>query len=65
MPNPLLSMGGNAIGDAGNGFPLGITGVYATNRIAGAYLKGNKHFEVSSGAIIAPPPPPPDSTQPP
>jgi hypothetical protein len=57
MPNPLLSMGGNAIGDAGNGFPLGITGVYATNRIAGAYLKGNKHFEVSSGAIIAPPPP--------
>jgi streptogramin lyase len=57
MPNPLLSMNGTPIGDAGNGFPLGITGVYATNRIAGAYLKGNKHFEVSSGAIIAPPPP--------
>lgn len=59
MPNPLLSSDGTPIGDAGNGFPSGLTGVYAANRIAGAYLKGNKHFEVTSGAIIAQPSPPP------
>lgn len=56
MPNPLLSSDGTPIGDAGNGFPSGMTGVYATNRIAGAYLQGNKHFEMASGAIIAAPP---------
>ena len=56
MPNPLLSVDGTPIGDAGNGFPSGLTGVYATQRIAGAYLKGNKHFEFHSGAITAPPP---------
>jgi hypothetical protein len=55
MPSPILSADGNSIGDAGNGFPSGMTGVYATNRIAGAYLKGNKHFEVTSGAVIAQP----------
>jgi hypothetical protein len=55
MPNPILSLEGEPIGDAGNGFPSGMTGVYETNRIAGAYLKGNKHFEVTSGAVIAPP----------
>jgi hypothetical protein len=57
MPNPLLS-GGTPLGDAGNGFPSGLTGVYADNRIAGAYLRlrGNKHFELRSGAVIAPPP---------
>lgn len=38
-----------------NPFPSGMTGVYSANRIAGAYLFTNKHFEVSSGAIIAPP----------
>lgn len=58
MPNPLLSADGTPIGDAGNGFPSGMTGVYATNRVAGAHLKGNKHFEVTSGAVIAQPPPP-------
>lgn len=56
MPNPVLSSDGTPIGDAGNGFPTGMTGVYATNRVAGAYLKGNKHFELESGAVIAPPP---------
>jgi hypothetical protein len=65
MPNPLLSLNGTPIGDAGNGFPSGMTGVYATNRIAGAYLKGNKHFELRSGAVIAPPSHPPDGTHPP
>jgi len=55
MPNPLLSLGGAPSGDAGNGFPSGLTGVYGGNRIAGAYLKGNKHFEVTSGAIIGSP----------
>jgi streptogramin lyase len=65
MPNPLLSVYGTPIGDAPlNGFPSGLTGVYghAKNRVAGAYLRGNKHFELTSGAIIAPPPddaPPP------
>jgi len=59
MPNPLLSLNGIPMGDAGNGFPSGMTGVYATNRIAGAYLKGNKHFELRSGAVIAPPHHPP------
>src|SRR5207249_12090880 len=44
MPNPLLSVDGTPTGDAGNGFPSGLTGVYAANRIAGAYLKGTKHF---------------------
>jgi len=58
MPNPVLSTNGDPIGDAGNGFPSGMTGVYATHRVAGAYLKGNKHFEVTSGAIIATPLPP-------
>jgi hypothetical protein len=60
MPNPLLSPDGTPVGDAGNGFPSGLTGVYAGNRIAGAYLRGGKHFEVESGAVVAPPPPPPD-----
>jgi streptogramin lyase len=55
MPNPALSINGMPIGDLGNGFPSGMTGVYAANRIAGAYLKGNKHFELRSGAVIAPP----------
>jgi hypothetical protein len=55
MPNPLLSLDGTALADAGNGFPSGLTGVYANNRIAGAYLKGNKHFEVTSEAIVAAP----------
>ena len=55
MPNPILSSDGTPIGDAGNGFPSGLTGVYAGNRIAGAYLKGNKHFEVTSGAVVAAP----------
>jgi hypothetical protein len=64
MPNPLLSPDGMPIGDAGNGFPSGMTGVYSGNRIAGAYLRGNKHFEVQSGAIIAPPPPPPPDHEP-
>lgn len=59
MPNPILSANGDPIGDAGNGFPSGMTGVYARNRIAGAYLKGDKHFEVTSGAVIAQPPSPP------
>jgi hypothetical protein len=58
MPNPLLSLGGTPTGDAGNGFPSGLTGVYGGNRIAGAYLRGNKHFELQSGAVIAPPHPP-------
>lgn len=58
LPNPILSVNGDPIGDAGNGFPSGMTGVYATHRVAGAYLKGNKHFEVTSGAIIATHPPP-------
>lgn len=58
MPNPLMSAYGTPIGDAGNGFPSGLTGVYGTNRVAGAYLRANKHFEVTSGASIAPPPPP-------
>lgn len=62
MPNPLLSADGTPIGDAGNGFPSGMTGVYATARVAGAYLDGNKHFELRSGAIVAPPPPPPAGT---
>ena len=53
MPNPLLSFDGAALGEAGNGFPSGLTGVYANTRIAGSYLKGNKHFEVTSDAIIA------------
>jgi hypothetical protein len=55
MPNPLLSADGAALADAGNGFPSGLTGVYASNRIAGTYLKGNKHFEVTSEAIVAAP----------
>jgi hypothetical protein len=59
MPNPALSMNGTPIGNAGNGFPSGMTGVYGDNRIAGAYLKGNKHFELQSGAVIAPPHPAP------
>ena len=62
MPNPALSSDGTPLGDAGNGFPSGLTGVYAGNRIAGTYLKGNKHFELTSGAVVAvsttPPPPP-------
>jgi hypothetical protein len=58
MPNPLLSYDGTPIGDAGNGFPSGLTGVYGTNKIAGAYLRGNKHFELQSGAVIATPQPP-------
>jgi len=62
MPNPILSSDGTPIGDAGNGFPSGLTSVYAANRIAGAYLKGNKHFEVTSGAIIAGPSPPSNGT---
>lgn len=62
MPNPILSSDGTPIGDAGNGFPSGLTGIYAANRIAGAYLKGNKHFEVTSGAIIARPSPPSNGT---
>jgi hypothetical protein len=53
MPNPLLSSDGTPFGDAGNGFPSGLTGVYASNRIAGTYLQGNKHFEVTSDAIVA------------
>jgi hypothetical protein len=57
MPNPLLSVNGIPTGDAGNGFPSGLTGVYANNRIAGAYLRGNKHFELQSAAVIAPPRP--------
>lgn len=65
MPNPLLSADGTPIGDAGNGFPSGMTGVYAANRIAGAYLRGNKHFELQSGAVIATPAPPSDGTHPP
>lgn len=59
MPNPILSADGASIGDAGNGFPSGMTGVYAANRVAGAYLQGNKHFEVESGALVAPPRPAP------
>lgn len=59
MPNPAMSADGVPIGDLGNGFPSGLTGVYASRRIAGAYLKGNKHFEFMSGAIVPPPPPPP------
>jgi hypothetical protein len=54
MPNPLLSLDGTALGDAGNGFPSGLTSVYANNRVAGTYLEGNKHFEVTSEAIVAP-----------
>lgn len=53
MPNPLLSTDGNPIGDAGNGFPSGLTGVYAAQRVAGAYLRGNKHFELTSASITA------------
>jgi hypothetical protein len=53
MPNPSLSLNGIPFGNAGNGFPSGLTGVYGGNRIAGAYLKGNKHFEVTSTAILA------------
>ncbi len=64
MPNPLLSNDGTPMGDAGNGFPSGMTGVYSANRIAGAHLRGNKHFEVQSGAVIAPPPPPANGTHP-
>ncbi len=62
MPNPLLSVDGDPIGDAGNGFPSGMTGVYGVNRVAGAYLdlqNGNKHFQVESRLITAPPPSPP------
>ncbi len=54
MPNPLASVDGTPMGDAGNGFPSGMTGVYASNRVAGAYLRGNKHFELESEAVIAP-----------
>ena len=53
MPNPLVSSDGTALGDAGNGFPSGLTGIYAGNRIAGTYIKGNKHFELTSGAVVA------------
>jgi len=59
MPNPLLSNTGAPIGDAGNGFPSGLTGVCGTNKIAEACLRGNKHFELESGAVIATPQPPP------
>ena len=31
-----------------------LSGVYASNRVAGAYLRGNKHFELESEAVIAP-----------
>jgi len=59
MPNPILSADGTPIGDAGNGYPSGMTGVYATNRVAGAYLRGNKCFELTSGAILSSAPLPP------
>jgi hypothetical protein len=62
---PILRFSPMPNGDAGNGVPSGMTGVYAENRIAGTYLQGNKHFEVKSGAIIAPPPPPSGDTSPP
>jgi hypothetical protein len=55
MPNPLLSSDGAAAGDAGNGFPSGLTGLYAGDRVAGTYTKGNKHFELTSGAVVAVP----------
>ena len=60
MPNPLLSAWGTPIGDASNGFPSGLTGAYGykRNRVAGAYPRGNKHFELTSGAVLAPPPDP-------
>lgn len=64
MPNPLISADGIFLGDAGNGFPSGITGVYSSLRIAGAYLRGNKHFEVRSDTILPPPPPPPPDPDP-
>jgi hypothetical protein len=54
---PILRFSPMPGGPLGNGVPSGMTSVYAGNRIAGAYLKGNKHFEVTSGAVIAPPPP--------
>jgi hypothetical protein len=43
-------------GGGANPFPSGMTGVYAPNRIAGAYLFASKHFEVKSRSIVAPPP---------
>jgi hypothetical protein len=55
---PILRFSPMPNGGPVNGLPSAMTGVYAGNRIAGAYLRGNKHFEVQSGAIIAPPPPP-------
>ncbi len=54
MPNPLVSTFGMPTGDAGNGFPSGLTGVYAGNRAAGAYLKGNKVFEFVNPYLVAP-----------
>jgi len=59
MPNPILSVNGTPIGDAGNGYPSGMTGVYAANRVAGAYLRGNKCFELTSSAVLAGAPPSP------
>ncbi|HJU44114.1 MAG TPA: hypothetical protein VJ691_14910 [Vicinamibacterales bacterium] len=53
MPNPLASSDGTPIGDAGNGFPAGLTGIIAGNRLAGTLMKGNKHFEITSGAVLA------------
>lgn len=55
MPNPLLSSDGTPLGDAGNGFPSGVTGVYAGDRVAGTYIKGNKHFEVTTRARVVVP----------
>jgi hypothetical protein len=57
MPNPIMSVNADPVGDAGNGVPSGMTAVYSTHRVAGAYLKGNKHFELTSAAIIATQPP--------
>jgi hypothetical protein len=57
MPNPLFSSDGTPLGDAGNGFPSGLTGVYAGDRVAGTYIKGNKHFELTSRAEVVVPSP--------
>ena len=63
LPNPLISSDGTALGDAGNGFPSGLTGIYAGDRIAGTYIKGNKHFELTSNAVVAVPAPPPPTIE--
>jgi streptogramin lyase len=55
MPNPLVSALGIPLGDAGNGFPSGLTRVYGNGRLAGTYMRGNKHFEITSHALVQAP----------